>query len=221
MAARLAFALVGLLLWFHPSAFAQGDILGSNRAQPSTASPGAQPDVRVRRVPDRPYVPDPDADLRWVQLLGDDLVYRLDTDLGEPVHRDLDSVPTVVCAAPPCDVWLPPDVRLAVQVRGASYARGRIWVPPGHGILQADVTRPRRRWAAGGLIIGSTMIAGVGLFVAGSNEDPDSFLSFRDVFFGLGAAILLAGLVTGLILFALPRRARARWRRVERAGAWH
>ncbi len=204
---RLA-SMIALLL-ASESALAQGDVFGSNRDQPAASTRPA--DTYRRSVPDRPYVPDRSKALRSVRLLGDDVVYRLDRPGGEEIYRDMDAIPVVVCAEPPCDVLLPDEVRLAVQARGERFARGQLRVPPGPGMLSARILSARPKRIRGAIISGAMLIASAVLFGYGGAEDPDAFLSFRPVFFGIGTAILIGALVIGAIHFTSPRQGSARW----------
>lgn len=204
-----------------PLAAAQGDILGSNRNRPreSSTNEGPPPDERAR--PDRPYVADPDADLRWVRLLGKRVVYRLEPPGGgQRVYRDLDPVNVVVCADPPCDVWLPRDASLAVQLRGRDFALGQLTPPPYRGVLWTAIGGRGRRIAAGLIMIATTAAALV-LFIAGGAEDPDAFLSLQPLYFGFGAMLFTGGLVAGGVMLAIPRRGVARWRTIPPGANWH
>lgn len=201
------------------SAAAQGDVFGSNRDR--SGEEREAPPETARTRPDRPYVPEPDAELRRVRLLGEDVVFRLEPPgEGQRRYRDLDPIHVVVCAEPPCDVWLPRDASLAVQLRGRSFAVGQLRPPPEPGILRAAIDGRGRRIAAGIIMIATTAAA-IGMFVAGAKEDPDAFLSLQPLYLGFGAALLVGGFVTGGIMLAIPRQGVARWQPMPPGAAWH
>jgi len=201
--------LAALLL--STTAWAQGDVLGSNRDRPVPSETRGS-STHQRSVPDRAYVPDASRPQRRVRLLGEDVVYRLERPgQAQLVYRDMDAIPVVVCARPPCDVLLPEPVTLAVQARGEQFARGQLRVPPGPGTLEARIAGNGRRRIAGAFNLGSALAASGVLFGYGGAEDPDAFFSLRPVFFGIGAGVLISGLVVSLFYFLSPRKGLAWW----------
>ncbi len=166
-------------------------------------------------------MPDRSVPLRRIRLLGQGVVYRLEAPgEGQRVYRDMDAIPIVVCATPPCEVWLPNDVSLAVQQRGRNFALGQLTLPPGPGTATASIAGRGRRIVAGVVMVATTL-SGLLLFVAGASEDPDATVSFQPVFNGLGGAVILGGLVGGGIMLSIPRRGVVRWRGSGAGRGWH
>ena len=190
------------------SSLAQGDLLGSNRSRSTSRERTVQP--RTGR-PDVAYAPDPNAELRLVRLLGEDVVYRLEEpDHSQEVYRDMAPIRVVVCDRPPCDVWLPHRVSLAVQMRGRNFAVGRLALPPQAGLLRAAI-RGRSRRIAGGMVMLTAMAVGLTFIAAAAAGSNDELFSPQPFYNGAGAAILAGGVLAGGIMIALPFRGTARW----------
>lgn len=173
-----------------PVAVALGVTLSTTDAlaQPADGGPSLWPAPRI---------------MRHVRLEGPRFtVYLVPPELAG--ERSIDpALLTVICTRPPCDLWLPDGIDLAIRRPGQPRARAGLRLPDGPGIALLSAN-PAGKRTAGFLVLGATIALAAFWIYWGTLLELDPLV-------GVGAAVGFLGLVLSTALLMRAGRPRAKW----------